>query len=80
MDPPVYRNSHNGRAPDLMEEGPGKPCDECNSAREMVLQHLAEDLGEVLGKPRFPLKGSFKGDVDIGIDRDVDIELDHRET
>ena len=23
--------------------------------------------------PRFPLKGSFKGDVDVGIDIDVDI-------
>ena len=23
------------------------------------------DLGEVLGKPRFPLKGSFKRDVDL---------------
>ena len=32
-----------------------------------------------MGSPRFPLKGSFKGDVDIGIDIDVDIvdiELD----
>ena len=27
------------------------------------------------GSPRFPLKGSFKGDVDIGIDIDVDIDL-----
>ena len=28
---------------------------------------------------RFPLKRSFKGDVDIGIDIDVDIGLDDRE-
>ena len=27
-------------------------------------------------RPRFPLRGSFKGDVDIGIDRDVDIDVD----
>ena len=34
------------------------------------------------GSPRFPLKGSFKGDVDIGMDIDVDIDmdLDDRET
>ena len=25
-----------------------------------------------IGNPRFPLKGSFKGDIDIGIDIDVD--------
>ena len=30
--------------------------------------------------PRSPLKGSFKGDIDVGIDIDVDIELDDRET
>ena len=30
--------------------------------------------------PRFPLKGSFKGDVDIGMDIAVDIALDDRET
>ena len=28
------------------------------------------------GSPRFPLKGSFKGDVDVGIDIDVDIDID----
>ena len=27
------------------------------------------------GSPRFPLKGSFKGDIDIGIDIDVDINI-----
>ena len=27
------------------------------------------------GSPRFPLKGSFKGDIDIGIDMDVDIDI-----
>ena len=32
------------------------------------------------GIPRFPLKGSFKGDIDIGIDIDVDIDLDARGT
>ena len=25
-----------------------------------------------LGNPRFPLKGSFKGDIDIDIDIDID--------
>ena len=32
------------------------------------------------GSPRFPLKGSFKGDIDIDIDVDMDIDLDARET
>ena len=32
------------------------------------------DDRETQGSPRFPLEGSFKGDVDIGIDIDVDIE------
>ena len=27
----------------------------------------------LIGNPRFPLKGSFKGDRDMGIDIDVDI-------
>ena len=26
--------------------------------------------------PRFPLKGFFKGDIDIGIDVDVDVDVD----
>ena len=30
------------------------------------------------GSPRFPLKGFFKGDIDIGID--VDADIDDRET
>ena len=30
---------------------------------------------EILGNPRFPLKGSFKGDIDIAIDMDVDIDI-----
>ena len=33
---------------------------------------------EILGNPRLPLKGSFKGDIDMGIDidnTDVDINL-----
>ena len=32
------------------------------------------------GSPRFPLKGSFKGDIGIDMDVDVDIEWDDRET
>ena len=33
------------------------------------------------GSPRFPLKGSFKGDIGIDIDVDImDIELDDRGT
>ena len=35
-------------------------------------------IGRLIASPRFPLKGSFNGDVDIGID--VDIALDDRET
>ena len=31
---------------------------------------------EFLGNPRFPLKGSFKGDVDIGIDVGVGMDTD----
>ena len=31
-------------------------------------------LGD-LGSPRFPLKGSFKGDIGTGIDIDVDIDI-----
>ena len=41
------------------------------------------DDRETWGNPRFPFKRSLKGDVDIGIDIDVDfidIELDDRET
>ena len=40
------------------------------------------DDQETPGSSRFPLKGSFQGDVDRGIDVDVDvdIELDDRET
>ena len=30
--------------------------------------------GKSLGSPRFPLKGSFKGDIDIGIDINVDLD------
>ena len=30
------------------------------------------------GSPRFPLKGSFKGDIGIDIDVDMDIDLDAR--
>ena len=26
--------------------------------------------------PRFPLKGSFKGDIDIGIDVDINVDVD----
>ena len=26
-----------------------------------------------IGRPRFPLKGSFKGDIDMGIDIDIDM-------
>ena len=26
--------------------------------------------------PSFPLKGSFKGDIDIGIDMDINVEID----
>ena len=33
-------------------------------------------LSPSLGSPRFPLKGSFKGDIDIDIDVDVDIDVD----
>ena len=29
-----------------------------------------------VGSPRFPLKGSFTGDVDIGIDIDIDVDID----
>ena len=29
---------------------------------------------EILGNPRFPLKGSLNGDIDITIDIDVDID------
>ena len=32
--------------------------------------------GTYLDGPRFPLKGSFKGDIDTGIDIDVDIDVD----
>ena len=42
---------------------------------------LSGDTGAA--HPRFPLKGSFKGDVDVGIDIDVDIidiELDDQKT
>ena len=35
-------------------------------------------LGKTPGSPRFPLKGSFKGDIDMGID--VDVDIDHQET
>ena len=31
-----------------------------------------------IGNPRFPLKGSFEGGLDIAID--IDIDLDHRGT
>ena len=31
---------------------------------------------EILGNPRFPLKGSLKGDIDIAINIDVDIDID----
>ena len=31
---------------------------------------------ENLGSPRFPLKGSFKGDIDIDVDVDIDMTLD----
>ena len=27
------------------------------------------------GNPRFPLKGSFKGDIDVDIDTDVEVDL-----
>ena len=40
-------------------------------------------MPRALDDPRSPLKGSLKGDVDIGIDIDVDIiniALDDRET
>ena len=30
---------------------------------------------ENLGSSRFPLKGSFKGDIDIVVDVDVDIDM-----
>ena len=26
--------------------------------------------------PRFPLKGSFKGDTDTGVDMDLDMDID----
>ena len=32
--------------------------------------------GSLLGNPRFPLKGSLKGDIDVAIDIDVDIDID----
>ena len=31
---------------------------------------------ETYGSPRFPLRGSFKGDMDTGMDIDVDIDVD----
>ena len=43
------------------------------SFRRVAHQEGLPDQG-TLGSPRFPLKGSFKGDVDIGIDIDVDME------
>ena len=33
-------------------------------------------LGWTSGSPRFPLKGSFKGDIEVGLDIDEDIDLD----
>ena len=36
----------------------------------------ASGTREILGNPRFPLKGSLKGDIDIAIDIDVDIDID----
>ena len=37
---------------------------------------MPEVAWKILGNPRFPLKGSFKGDVDIGIDIDIDVDID----
>ena len=33
-------------------------------------------LGSSWESPRFPLKGSFKGDIDTSIDIDVDMDID----
>ena len=33
-------------------------------------------FGDLVSSPRFPLKGSFKGDIGIDIDVDMDIDLD----
>ena len=33
------------------------------------------DAQEILGNPGLPLKGSSKGDIDIGIDIDVDVMI-----
>ena len=38
-----------------------------------ALKMLQEGTREVLGNPRFPLKGSFKGGIDIDVDIDMDI-------
>ena len=35
-----------------------------------------EASGGLSGSPRFPLKGSFKGDMGRGIDVDVDVDIE----
>ena len=42
-------------------------------AGELQQGLVPEDARELLGKLGSPLKGSIKGDMDIGIDLDVDI-------
>ena len=39
----------------------------------MVIRPVFLVSGVMLETPRFPLRGSFKGDIDIGVDIDMEI-------
>ena len=46
-------------------------CSSCASCRAGLIWVAVKELS-FLGNPRFPLKGSFQGDIDIDVDVDAD--------